>query len=143
MSDGHDGAMVEDFAASHRRDLRRWSSLVASAQVLPKAEKESVLRALALHDLGAAARFARHAGVGAAAIDALLQRAMSELDASSVGWVIEDVLGALGERQFLAAIARVSAEASRANVEKASYWARGALSQAGRDELARIVAARQ
>lgn len=85
----------------------------------------------------------RHAGVGGAAIDALLQRAMSELDASSVGWVIEDVLGALGERQFLAAIARVSAEASRANVEKASYWARGALSQAGRDELARIVAARQ
>lgn len=65
---------------------------------------------------------------------------MSELDASSVGWVIEDVLGALGERQFLAAMRRVSAEAGKANVKKASYWARGELTQEGRDELDRLVA---
>lgn len=52
MSSEYDATMVEDLAASHRRDLRKWSSTVARAQVLPKGAKESVLRALAAHDLG-------------------------------------------------------------------------------------------
>jgi hypothetical protein len=142
MPGEYDAAMVNALAVSHRRDLRQWSSIVSRAQVLPREEKESVLRALAQHDLGAAARFARHAGVGGAAVDALLQRAMRELDASSIAWVIEDVLGALGERRFLAAMRRVSVDASEPNIKKASYWARGGLSEDGRAELDRIVAER-
>jgi hypothetical protein len=130
---------AQELVASHRREARAWTALVGRAQSMPKTEKEAILGAVADLNLAAAARFARHAGVGGVAVDRVLCRAMRELDASSIGWVVEDLLGALGERKMLDAFRRASEQVTRSDLGKAAYWARGHLSAIGREDLDRLI----
>jgi hypothetical protein len=116
---------------TYGRDQAAWSAVVQEAQAMSKADKAQVLDAIAEQSARAASRFARDAGVGGDPAARLLRLAATTLDASEVGWVVEDLIAAMGERRFVAAALTLTDTENRA-LEKVRYWAAMHLSESGR-----------
>jgi hypothetical protein len=115
----------------HGRDLSAWRLLVQEAQKCAKAEKELLLEAISQLDYRAASRFARDAGVRGESAKKLLSLAAATLDASEIGWIVENLIVAMGERRFVLAARGLEVE----SFNKVRYWAGKFLGAAAREEL--------
>ena len=121
-------------AESHGRDRSVWLSLVRAAQDMPKQEKAKLLEEISKHDLRAASRFARDAGVSGQPATRLLELAATTLDASEISWVVENLVHAMGEERFARAAVGLRNAENRA-FEKVRYWALKYLSDTAKELL--------